>query len=211
MERFFCYYEGREALRKIKPYKYEAMRAIRIGVVCFIAVITGNLSSFPASEAENTPIKQEAEEFDFANGLLSRGMYDMAVEAYGEFLKKYPVSQYAREARYGIAESFFLKKDNEKALNAFTGFLGEIPSGSLAADARLRIGQIRYALEDMKGARTILNEAINTEGSGEETVMAAEYYIAEILLREGKKKEAGKAFEVFLEKYPIGCIQVLLL
>ena len=160
-------------------------------------------AALPASTAgceETAVTKQEAEDLDFASGLLSRGMFDMAISSYGEFLKKYPKSQYAEEARYMIAETWFLQKDNEKALSEFQGFLGQGASPSFEADARLRIGQIKYALNDLGKAEEEFNAVTKSSHAGKETALAAEYYIAEILMKTGQKKEARKAFEDLLEK-----------
>jgi tetratricopeptide (TPR) repeat protein len=149
---------------------------------------------------ETTSTKQEAEDLDFASGLLSRGMYDMAVSSYGDFLKKNPKSRYVEEARYMIAEIWFLQKDNEKALSEFQKFLRQGASPSFEADARLRIGQIKYALNDLGKAEEEFKEVKRSSHAGKETIEAAEYYIAEIFMKTGQNRKARKAFEDILEK-----------
>ena len=42
------------------------------------------------SPVQADEITNQLEEFDYANGLFSRGMYDMAIQAYHDFSTKYP-------------------------------------------------------------------------------------------------------------------------
>lgn len=168
---------------------------IIMGLLLSAALPAGTVVSEDAAVA-----KQEAEDLDFASGLLSREMYDMAISSYEEFLEKHPESRYAEEARYMIAETWFLRKDNEKALSEFQKFLGEGASPSFKADARVRIGQIKYALNDMEKAAEEFKTAAKSPHASEETARAAEYYLAEILVKTGQNDKAREAFEELLEK-----------
>ncbi len=170
----------------------------------FAVIITAAALPRDTAFSAQPDARQEKESYDFANGLLSRGMYDMAAEAYGEFISKYPSSRYSEEARYRLAESYFLMRENGKAAEKFESLLEGEPSAGVAADARLRLGQIRFSMGEMEQAERYFKEAMDTEGVSAETAETAEYYLADILLKSGKKKEAREAFEDFLERYPQG-------
>jgi TolA-binding protein len=180
------------------------MKGFRIFSAVMAVVLAAGCSCAAAKSEELTETRQEAEDFDFANGLLSRGMYDMAASAYGDFLRRYPESVYARDARYRKAEAYFLQKDNDKALAEFTQLLAGDISPAMAAEARLRIGQIKYASGKLEEARLMMEEALTTPGAEEQAIMAAEYYLAELLIKSGKRDEARKAFEAFIERYEQG-------
>lgn len=168
-----------------------------------ICLLLGMILPF-SGIAEDAAEKQEIEDFDFANGLLSRGMYEMAVSAYDGFLKKYPLSKYAEDARYRAAEATFLGKDNEKATREFSAFLESTSSPSLKASAFMRIGQINFDMGDNEAANRNLKDALQIPEAAEDTRETCEYYLAEILLKEGKVREARDAFETILERYKDG-------
>ena len=179
-------------------------RTVWVCAVFAFLVLVVQEASPVLSGAETMEEKKEKEDFDFANGLLSRGMYDMAASSYGDFLTKHPGSKYEEEAKYRKAESYFLKKDNEKALEEFGVFLKETEVLSLAADAKLRIGQIYFAEGKMEDAEEALQKTLQSPGLSEETAGAAEYYIADILRKTGKREDAKKALETMIREHKNG-------
>ena len=138
------------------------------------------LVSIPALSRAEEPTGNEIEEFDFANGLFSRGMYDMAVDGYNEFLARYPGSRYAEAARYRIAECYFLEKDYGKALTEFGRFLSAYPSSEMAVKARLRTGQIYYASGDLEKSAAVMSAVTADKKVAEEDRETAAYYLAGI-------------------------------
>ncbi|MEA3489216.1 MAG: tetratricopeptide repeat protein [Candidatus Omnitrophota bacterium] len=151
--------------------------------------------SFAFSQGENN--KNELEEFDFANGLFSRGMYDMAVKGYQDFLKKYPRSVYTELADYRIAECYFLDGKYDEALEKLDVFLEQHPRGDLAEEAGLRKGQIYYLKGDYKSAESFFSVLAGKSGTGE-TEEAARYYIAGIHFKRGEYTTSRKMLEEIL-------------
>jgi len=162
------------------------------------------LVSIPALSRAEEPTGNEIEEFDFANGLFSRGMYDMAVDGYNEFLARYPGSRYAEAARYRIAECYFLEKDYGKALTEFGRFLSAYPSSEMAVKARLRTGQIYYASGDLEKSAAVMSAVTADKKVAEEDRETAAYYLAGISLKRGDYDRARAAFERFLAGYGEG-------
>ncbi len=91
--------------------------------------------------AQEVPQK-ETEQLGFAQGLLQRDMYDMAVTEYQKFITLYPQSTYAEEAHLGLGESWFLAHDFPKAIDAFNQFRQLYPHSAKLPAAALRLGQI---------------------------------------------------------------------
>lgn len=50
---------------------------------------------------------KESEQLDFAQGLLSRGMYDMAIMQYQKFISDYPHSLSLQDAYLSLGEVYF--------------------------------------------------------------------------------------------------------
>lgn len=170
----------------------------------FAACLALVLFSVPFVSRAEEPNGNEIEEFDFANGLFSRGMYDMAVDGYNEFIAKYPGSQYVEAARYRTAECYFLEKDYEEALTEFGRFLSVYPSSKMAVKARIRTGQTYYASGDLEKAAAVMSDVIADKRSEEEDRETATYYLAGISLKRGDHDRARTAFERFLTVYGDG-------
>src|ERR1700679_273398 len=65
---------------------------------------------------------KESDQLDFAQGLLSRGMYDMAILQYQKFISSYPHSPSLQEAYLSLGEGYFLSQDFSRAMEIFNQF-----------------------------------------------------------------------------------------
>ena len=79
---------------------------------------------------------------DFAQGLLSRGMYDMAILQYQKFISDYPHSPSLQEAYLSLGEGYFLSQDFNKAVDTFNQFNQLYPHSDQLPVSLLRLGQI---------------------------------------------------------------------
>src|ERR1700689_3968842 len=85
---------------------------------------------------------KETEQLDFAQGLLSRGMYDMAILQYQKFISTYPHSSSLQEAYLSLGEGYFLSQDFNKAIDTFNQFKQLYPNSDKLPMSILRLGQI---------------------------------------------------------------------
>jgi len=85
---------------------------------------------------------KESEQLDFAQGLLSRGMYDMAILQYQKFISAYPQSPSLQEAYLSLGEGYFLSQDLNKAVDTFEQFIKLYPNSDQLPQGVLRLGQI---------------------------------------------------------------------
>src|ERR1035437_5387105 len=85
---------------------------------------------------------KESEQLDFAQGLLSRGMYDMAIVQYQKFISDYPHSPNLQKAYLSLGEVYFLSQDYNKAVDAFNQFNALYPDSEQLPVSLLRLGQI---------------------------------------------------------------------
>lgn len=168
-------------------------RSLKLHIFILISVML--VLSGPSATGE--PDRNETEEFDFANGLFSRGMYDMAINGYREFLKKYPSSSYAELASYRIADSYFLSEEYDRSLSMFDDYLKKYPSGSMAEKARLRKGQVYFMKEDYGRAESILKPLAGRRGEGGSS-SAALYYLAGMRFKQGEYTTSKNMLEKLL-------------
>ncbi|MFH1665155.1 MAG: tetratricopeptide repeat protein [Candidatus Omnitrophota bacterium] len=170
------------------------IRAVVLFAVIMLPVAV-SFSQEGSGGADNR--KLETEEYDFANGLFSRGMYSMAIEGYKSFLEKYPQSEYRRDAAYRIADAYFLEEDYDAALRSFDEFQKQYPSsGSMYRKADLRKAQAYYLKGDHKDSEGILK---GLSGSGEPEVAGpAKYYLSSIYFRQGDYTTSRENLESLL-------------
>jgi tetratricopeptide (TPR) repeat protein len=153
-------------------------RALLIFLVAFLAAVSPCEVSFSQDASS-----RETEDFDYANGLFSRGMYDFAVDAYRDFVRSHPASGYVELAKYRVGECFFLANKYEEALNQFGIFIQQYPTGDLSRKADLRRGQIFSLKGDYARAEQLLAPmALDLTG---ESSTAAKYYLGSMYLKKG--------------------------
>ena len=85
---------------------------------------------------------KEGEQLEFAQGLLSRGMYDMAILQCQKFITDYPKSSAIQEAYLSLGEAYFLSQDFKNASDTFNQFIQHYPNSDQLPLGLLRLGQI---------------------------------------------------------------------
>ena len=88
-----------------------------------------------------------------AFGLFSANDYKQAVTAFESFIKTYPESEYAGNARYWIGECYYTQRDFKPALESFRRVISDYPKGNKVPDAMLKLGLTQISLNDQAGAR----------------------------------------------------------
>ena len=161
-----------------------------------IFILSANISF---SLEQNNSVNAETEEFDFANGLFSRGMYEMSIKGYEEFLQRYPESNFSETATFRISESYFLLKQYDKAISSYEFFVTSFPSSKFRDTAELRIAQIFLAQKKYKDAEKILLRLIGVQPSPE-IIEAAEYYLGLGYFENKKYFQAKKVFQEITAK-----------
>ncbi|MBF0511626.1 MAG: tetratricopeptide repeat protein [Candidatus Omnitrophica bacterium] len=145
--------------------------------VIFIAIVFLFLGS-TLSQADTTLPLKEAEEFDFAQGLLSRGLYDQAIEQYHKFIANYPQSNFLQDAYLAIGEGYFLSQDLDKARDAFNQFKKLFPHSNQIPLSSLRLGQIALQEKEYDNAIKELTSISTTPELQKDKLQAVYFYLA---------------------------------
>lgn len=96
--------------------------------------------------------------YDQALELLKAGQYKPASDAFNQYLKQYPNSEYTDNAYYWLGESYYVTRDFENAISAYRNVLSQYPNSQKAPHALLKIGFSQQELGNTEQARTTLEE-----------------------------------------------------
>lgn len=135
-----------------------------------VSDVTGSSTSTTAQTPEtagNSVIQQkstnlaaERKLYQQAFDTLKEGHYSQAIEQFGAFLKKYPTGEYADNATYWLAETYYVTRSFTEAQGYFEKVTVSFPNSSKVADSLLKSGYIAYELKEWKKARAILTDLI---------------------------------------------------
>lgn len=100
------------------------------------------------------------EEYRAAWQALSDQQYDKAIQQFRTFQRKNPTSEMADDAQYWIGESYFTRRDYNRAILEFNDVL-KYRKGDKVSAALLRQSQAFVEIGDKTDARLILQKLIN--------------------------------------------------
>lgn len=115
-------------------------------------------ASPPAQAPANPAEEQRAYQASF--DLLKAGRYEPATKAFAEFLQQYPSGQFADNAKYWLAEAYYVTRRFEPALRHFELLVAEHPDSQKVTHALLKIGYIHAELGQREEAERVLNDLI---------------------------------------------------
>ncbi len=112
----------------------------------------------PPSTKQKTAVtppdpKQEAAAYQVAFNLLKQGRYKESIEAFQDFLSKFPGGNYEDNAQYWLGEASYVSRDFDTALVEFNKVLENYPTSSKVPGALLKGGYIYYEKRDWAKAR----------------------------------------------------------
>ncbi|MCW8844368.1 MAG: tol-pal system protein YbgF [Gammaproteobacteria bacterium] len=139
--------QGLESGRAAAPAAAGAVAGAGVATAAVSAQTTG-----PASASEQ-------ESYNAAFNALKDGRYEQAATAFDEFLKTYPGSNLADNAKYWYGETFYVRRQFTEALSTFQSVVKDYPDSRKTPDALLKIGYCNYELQQWKAARVALTEA----------------------------------------------------
>jgi tol-pal system protein YbgF len=103
-----------------------------------------------------TPAAQQA--YGRAFDALKAGQYPQAIKGFQAFLVSYPRGALSDNAQYWLGEAFYVTRDYDQALAAFTRVSKEWPDSRKVPDALLKQGFALFELKRLSDARTVLND-----------------------------------------------------
>jgi tol-pal system protein YbgF len=103
---------------------------------------------------------------------LKAGQYPQAIKGFQAFLVSYPRGALSDNAQYWLGEAFYVMRDYEQALAAFTRVSKEWPDSRKVPDALVKQGFALFELKRLADARTVLID-VSTRFPGTEAARLA--------------------------------------
>jgi tol-pal system protein YbgF len=125
----------------------------------------------PQQGSEKSPVQ---ELYDAAKKLFDDGDNENARIQFENFINKYPDSDNADNARFWIADSYYVEKWFEKAILGYQKVLEDYPDSNKLPAARLKQGYAFAELGEKANARLILKELIKKHPNTNEAGYARE-------------------------------------
>lgn len=123
---------------------------------------SSDAAALPDTDAGQTaaaPVSDKAA-YEQAKKMFDDGNMEAARIQFENFINTFPGSSYAGNARFWIADSYYVEKWYEKAILEYQTVLEQYPDSNKAAAARLKQGYAFAELGETANARLILNELI---------------------------------------------------
>ncbi|MBI1921935.1 MAG: tol-pal system protein YbgF [Geobacter sp.] len=95
-----------------------------------------------------------------AFGIYSKSNYNGAIDAFNEFIRSYPDSEYAANAQYWIGECLYTQKEYARALEAFRKVVDSYPRSAKVPDAMLKVGFSHISMKEHDKAKTTMDELV---------------------------------------------------
>lgn len=101
-----------------------------------------NLASVVRAPANEDAVDLSGVLFAKGKRYFNGAEYDKAIREFAQLVDRYPLSAHGVEARFLIAESYFLKKDYRGSLSEIDQMVTQFPQHDLTGFILLRMGQI---------------------------------------------------------------------
>ncbi len=102
------------------------------------------------------PSGSDRDNYQAALQLIRNERYEQAGMAFKQFLASYPDSQWAGNAQYWLAESYYVTEKFSEALAEFEAVITTYPRSTKVPDAHLKMGYCNYELKSWDAARASL-------------------------------------------------------
>jgi tol-pal system protein YbgF len=123
----------------------------------------------PADSGPDPQRMYDAAYYDF-----TRGKYDVAIEGFEEFIKQYPDSPNADNARYWVGECYYSMGDLARAETEFGRVIVEYPDGNKVPSAAYKLGMVRVAQGRADDARAQFRQVVEKYPGTNEARLAAD-------------------------------------
>lgn len=110
--------------------------------------------------------------FAAAYGDYSKGLYDLAITEFRQYIETYPTSEMADNAQYWIGECLYGKKQLNQAVEEFDKVVTQFPKGDKVPAARLKKGMALVELGRTDEARAEFTAIITRYRGSSEAILA---------------------------------------
>ncbi|MCG3128090.1 MAG: Outer membrane protein assembly factor BamD [Phycisphaerae bacterium] len=161
--------------------------------------VTGGEAWAATIQAQSEPAAGELRDYLSANGLLQRGLFEMAATDYRKFLAAYPKHDKAPTARYGLGVCLYRMEKPAEAAELLASVAG-IDRFAFAAEAETILAQCQVAIGRIDDAQATLRRVLK-RFPDHELADDASAALCEALQSAGKHDEVVRLAGEFAEKW----------
>lgn len=149
-------------------------------------------------EAAPEPEASDRRQLEYANGLFSRKLYDLAAPEYEKFLGQYPGASGRSSAYFYLAECYRALNKTGAARTSFQSILDNYPESEFAGPAAYGIAEILFTQKDYAGALPLFHKAA-AKSKEPALALSARYFEARCLENVDRKDEAQNLYQLVAE------------
>jgi TolA-binding protein len=151
-------------------------------------------STEPMSESDASDRRQ----LEYANGLFSRKLYDLAAPEYEKYLGQYPGAPGRASAYFYLAECYRALNRSSAARTSFQSVLDNYSDSEFAGPASYGVAEILFTQKDYAGALPLFHRAAaRSKEAG--LALSARYFEARCLENVDRKDEAQNLYQQVAE------------
>ncbi len=168
------------------------------------------LALTPACFAQNSPaqapppstqsVDPAAKQLLAADGLLQRGLFEPAADAFEQFLTDYPQNDQANNARYGLAICRYRLNQYAKAIDPLKAVVADA-TFEPRDEALIMLGYCELSERQYDSAVSHLSELVDKYPQSKQAEAAQAYRIQALYLN-GEAKDSAAAAQAFLDAHP---------
>ncbi|HZE13212.1 MAG TPA: tetratricopeptide repeat protein, partial [Chthoniobacterales bacterium] len=151
-------------------------------------------SDSSTTESEGSDRRQ----LDYANGLFSRKLFDLAAPEYEKFLGQYPGAPGRASAYFYLAECYRALNKTGAARTSFQSVLDNYGDSEFAGPAAYGVAEILFTLKDYNGALPLFHKAA-AKSKEPALALSARYFEARCLENVDRKDEAQNLYQQVAE------------
>jgi TolA-binding protein len=148
----------------------------------------------PPGETEGADRRQ----LDYANGLFSRKLFDLAAPEYEKFLGQYPSAAGRASAFFYLAECYRSLNKTAAARTSFQNVLDNFPDSEFGGPAAYGVAEILFTQKDYGGALPLFHKAA-AKSKEAALALSARYFEARCLENTDRKDEAQNLYQQVAE------------
>ena len=121
---------------------------------------SGGTTAAPTESANPQPPPDPDSLYKSALGYYHGGQYDLAVQAFQQYLQNYADGEYASNAQFYIGESYYSQKNYAQAIEEYNTCIERYPKGNKLAAAQLKKGYALLAMDKTQAGERELRSLI---------------------------------------------------
>ena len=155
-------------------------------------------ASAPSSEPSSETDASDRRQLEYANGLFSRKLYDLAAPEYEKYLGQYPGAPGRASAYFYLAECYRALNRSSAARTSFQSVLDNYGESEFAGPASYGVAEILFNQKDYAGALPHFHRAA-ARSKEPALALSARYFEARCLENTDRKDEAQNVYQQVAE------------